>query len=146
MSSVTNSISIPRSIDDVFSVMTDVEMTGRWFPGDVEERWTSPPPHGVRSTRHAVVRMFGVRSENEAVVTEYQPPRRAVMEGTSPNAPFVVSLDLTARGNSTLVTVTSEIRLRGAARLFGPIVAAIYGRAWARGLRNLKGLMETGAL
>lgn len=37
MPTVSNSITIPRTIDDVFSVMTDVEMTGRWFPGNVEE-------------------------------------------------------------------------------------------------------------
>ena len=126
--------------------MTDVEMTGRWFPGEVEEHWTSPPPHGVGSTRHAIVKMFGMRTENDAVATEYDPPRRAVMEGTSPNAPFVVTLDFKARGNSTLVVVTSEIRLTGVTQALGPLAAAIYGRAWARGLRNLKALMETGAL
>ena len=53
MSKVTNRITIVRPIDDVFAVLTDVEKTGRWFPGDVEERWTSSPPHGVGSTRHA---------------------------------------------------------------------------------------------
>src|SRR5512146_2074700 len=105
MSSVSNAISIPRSIDDVFAVMTDVEMTGRWFPWDVEEHWTSPPPHGVGSTRHAVVKAFGMTAANEAVVAEFRPPRRAVMEGTSSNAPFVVTLEFTARANSTLVTV-----------------------------------------
>ncbi len=68
------------------------------------------------------------------------------MEGSSPNAPFVVTLEFTARANSTLVVVKSDIRLTGAARVFVPLVVAIYGRAWARGLRNLKALMETGAL
>ena len=90
MSSVTNRIPIRRAIEDVFAVLTDVEKTGIWFPGDVDEHWTSPPPHGVGSTRHAVVRMRGRRTENDAVVTEYDPPYRAAMAGTSPNAPFVV--------------------------------------------------------
>ena len=146
MATVTNSITIPRSIEDVFSVVTDVEMTGRWFPGNVEEHWTSPEPIRVGSTRHAVVRMFGRTTENDAVVTEYVPPRRAVMTGTSPNAPFVVTLEFTRHTNSTRVDVTSEIRLEGAARLFAPLVAWYYGRGWARGLRNLKELMETGKL
>ena len=68
------------------------------------------------------------------------------MQGTSPNAPFVVALDFAPVGDGTRVEVTSEIGLRGATRIFGPLVAAVYGRAWARGLANLKQMMESGAL
>jgi len=146
MSSVTNSTSIRRPIEDVFGVLTNVENTGTWFPGNVEEHWTSPAPHGVGSTRHAVVTVLGRRTENDAVATEFQPPHRAVMEGTSPNAPFLVALMFTRDGDSTRVEVTSEVRLRGAMRILGPVVAVVYGRAWARGLARLKELMESGQL
>ena len=146
MSTVTNTISIRRPIEDVFAVLTDVENTGKWFPGNVEEHWTSPPPHGVGSTRHAVVTMRGRQTENDAVTTEYQPPHRAAMKGTSPNAPFTVTLTFAPDDDGTRVNVTSEIGLRGTLRLFGPLLTALYGRAWARGLANLKRLMESGAL
>ena len=146
MASVTNTIRIRRPIEDVFAVLTDVENTGKWFPGNVEEHWTSPPPHGIGSTRHAVVTMRGRRTENDAVTTEYQPPHRAAMKGTSSNAPFTVTLTFAPDGDGTRVNVVSEIGLRGPLRLFGPLVAALYGRAWARGLANLKRLMESGAL
>ena len=82
---VTNRITIRRPIEDVFAVLTDVEKTGTWFPGNVKEHWTSPGPHGVGSTRHAVVTTFGRRTENDAVTTEYDPPHRAAMRGTSPS-------------------------------------------------------------
>ena len=146
MASVTNTIRIRRPIEDVFAVLTDVENTGKWFPGNVEEHWTSPPPHGIGSTRHAVVTMRGRRTENDAVTIEYQPPHRAAMKGTSPNAPFTVTLIFAPDDHGTRVNVTSEISLRGAMRLFGPILTALYGRAWARGLANLKRLMEFGTL
>jgi uncharacterized protein YndB with AHSA1/START domain len=146
MPSVTNRIKIRRPIDDVFAVLTDVGKTGLWFPGDVEEHWTSPPPHGVGSTRRAVVRMLGRRSENDAVVTEYDPPHRAAMEGTSPNAPFIATLVFEPEGGGTTVEVTTELPLRGAMRLVGPPFAWWYGRAWARGLRTLKSMMESGRL
>jgi uncharacterized protein YndB with AHSA1/START domain len=146
MASVTNTITIRRPIEDVFAVLTNVENTGKWFPGNVEEHWTSPPPHGVGSTRHAVATMFGRRTENDAVVTEYQPPRRAAMQGTTPNAPMVATLIFAPDGDGTRVDVTSEITLRSAMRIIGPVVAALYGRAWARGLVKLKQLMESGAL
>lgn len=146
MSGVTNSITIRRPIEDVFRVLTDVENTRKWFPGNVEEHWTSPAPHGLGSTRHAVVTVLGRRTENDAVATEFQPPHRAVMEGTSPNAPFVVVLMFARDGDSTRVAVTSELRLRGAMRILGPVVTVVYGRAWARGLARLKELMESGQL
>ena len=139
-------ITIMRPIEDVFAVLTDVEQTGRWFPGDVEERWTSPPPHGVGSTRHAVVRMFGRQQENDAVATEYDPPRRAAMRGTSPNAPFLVELDFAPVDGGTRVDVTTSLSLSGPARLIGPLFLWFYGRSWRIGLENLKRLMESGQL
>lgn len=146
MSSVTNSITIRRPIEDVFAVLTDVEQTGKWFPGNVQEHWTSPPSHGVGSTRRAVVKMFGRRTENDAVTTVYEPPHRAAMEGTSPNAPFVATLTFTEAADGTLVQVISELKLRGPARIFGPLVGWLYGRGWSRGLATLKRMMEAGDL
>jgi carbon monoxide dehydrogenase subunit G len=146
MASVTNRIAIRRPIEDVFAVMTDVEKTGTWFPGNVEERWTSPKPHGVGSTRHAVVKVMGRRTENDAVTTVYEPPTRAAMQGTSPNAPFLVTLSFARDGANTRVEVASDLRLKGPQRILGRLVAFGYGRAWARGLTNLKRLMESGEL
>jgi carbon monoxide dehydrogenase subunit G len=141
-----NRITIRRPIDDVFAVLTDVEKTGTWFPGNVREEWTSPAPHGVGATRHAIVKVLGRQTENDAVATEFDPPRRAAMRGTSPNAPFLVTLDFSTTGDGTQVDVTSEIGLRGSARVFGPLVVSVYGLAWGRGLRKLKTLMESGQL
>ena len=141
-----NTITIARPIEDVFAVLTDVERTGTWFPWDVAEHWTSPPPHGLGSTRHAVARMFGRRSENDAVVTEYDPPHRAAILGTSSNAPVLGELDFVRTGDGTTVTVTTDIMLRGAGRLVAPVVSWFYGRAWSRGLANLTQLMEAGKM
>jgi uncharacterized protein YndB with AHSA1/START domain len=146
MSSFTSRITINRPIEDVFATLTDVEKTGRWFPSDVEEHWTSAPPHGVGSTRHAVVRMRGRTTENDAVVTEYDPPRRAAMAGTSPHAPFVGTFVFTRDGEATMVEVTIEISLRGASRIVEPFFFAWYRGAWVRGLQTLKRMMESNQL
>lgn len=146
MAKATSRITIQRSVEDVFAVLTDVEQTGRWFPVDVEEHWTSPPPHGVGSTRHAIVTMFGRRSENDAVTTEYDPPFRAAMRGTSSNAPFAATLAFADDGSRTRVTVTTEFLLRGPSRIAGPVITFLYGRMWGKGLRELKRMMEAGEL
>jgi hypothetical protein len=47
--------------------------------------------------------MYGRRTENDAIVTEYEPPYRAAMRGTSPNAPFVGTLVFAPEGDGTRV-------------------------------------------
>jgi hypothetical protein len=54
----SHTIVIGRTIEDVFAVLTNVELTGRWYPMDVEEWWITPPPHGVGSVRLARVKVL----------------------------------------------------------------------------------------
>jgi len=144
--SLMRTIVIDRPIEEVFAVLTDVELTGRWFPWDVEEHWTSPAPHGVGSTRHAVVRMGGRVSENDAVVREFDPPHRAVLEGIPPGAPFRATLEFAPAGQGTRVDIVVDLRFRGAQRLIGPLFAWLYGRAWTQGLANAKRMLESGEI
>ena len=145
-SRITSAIIIGRPIEDVFAVLTNVENTEKWFPARVREWWTSEPPHGVGSTRHAVVTMGWFRSQNDAVATVYEPPRRAAMKGTSRNAPFVATLDFEPVADGTRVEATTDLNLRGPARLFGPMFTRWYGDNWGRGLVRLKAMMEAGDL
>jgi len=143
---IRNSITIRRPIEDVFAVLTNVENTGKWFPADVREWWTSEPPHGVGSTRRARVRMGWITTENDAVATAYEPPTRAVLKGTSPNAPFEATLIFEPVEGGTRVESTIQLDLRGPARLFGPMFMRWYRGSWERGLVNLKTMMEAGEL
>jgi carbon monoxide dehydrogenase subunit G len=143
---VHSSIVINRPIEDVFAVLTNVDNTGKWFPGDVKEWWTSPPPHGVGSTRRARVKMGPMTTENDAVATIYEPPHRAGMKGTSKNAPFEAMLTFEAVEGGTRVESNIELDLRGPARLFGGMFTRWYGKSWDQGLINLKLMMEAGEL
>ena len=137
-SAVHSSIVIARPIEDVFAVLTNVENTGKWFPGQVEEWWTSPPPHGVGSTRHARVKMGLMTSENDAVATVYEQPHLAVMKGTSPNAPFEATLKFEETDGGTRVDATTELFLRGPAGLFAGMFSRWYGKGWDQGLVGMK--------
>ena len=81
MSEVISSIVINRPVEDVFAVLTNVENAGKWFPGNVQEWWTSPPPHGVGSTRRARVKLGLITSvagrcaRIEGRVEEWRPCR-----------------------------------------------------------------------
>ncbi len=139
-------VEIRRAVDDVFGVLTDVTLTGRWFPAQVEEWWITPPPHGVGSVRRARVRVMGRAAENDAVVTEHDPPHRAALKGLSSLAPFEVALTFAPIDDGTRVEVDSAFHLRGLMRLIGPPFVRSYERGWATGLATLKRMMESGEL
>jgi hypothetical protein len=142
-----HSITIERSIEDVFAVLTDVTLTGRWYTAaKVEEWWVTPPPHGVGSIRRARVMMMGRAQENDAVVTEYDPPRRAALTGLSKMAPFDATLAFEAVDGATRVEVETVFHLTGAMRLIGPMFVKRYDRSWESGLANAKRMMEAGEL
>jgi carbon monoxide dehydrogenase subunit G len=145
-SSVHSTITINRPIEDVFAVLTNVENTGKWFPGNVTEWWTSPPPHGVGSTRRARVKVGLMTTENDAVATVFEPPHRAGMRGTSKNAPFEADLRFAAVEGGTRVESDIELFMRGPAKLFGGMFTRWYGKSWDQGMANLKRMMESGEL
>ena len=144
--SVHSSVEIARPIADVFAVLTNVDNTVKWFPGHVEEWWTSPAPHGLGSTRRARVKMGLFTSENDAVATVYEPPNRAVMKGLSRNAPFEADLGFTAIDGGTRVDTEIGFFMTGAARLVEGIFIRWYGKSWDQGMVNLKRMMESGEL
>jgi len=145
-SSVHSSITINRPIEDVFAVLTNVENTGKWFPGNVKEWWTSPPPHGVGSTRRARVKMGLMTIENDAVATIFDPPHRAAMKGTSKNAPFEADLRFAAVDGGTQVDTRIDFFMTGAAKPFEGIFIRRYGKSWDQGMVNLKRMMESDEL
>ena len=146
MARQVNSIVINRPMEDVFAVVTDVTKTGRWFPGDVVETWTTPPPHGVGSVRHAVITIMGRRSENDATVTEYEPPHRGVLRGEQQGVAWTGTVACTPVDGGTRLNFTFEANPGGAMRLlWGPFMS-LYRKAWDTGLANLKRMMEAGEL
>lgn len=140
----SHEIEIRRPVEDVFTVLTDVTLTGRWYPADVEEWWLTDPPHGVGSVRRARVKVLGRATENDAVVTAYDPPRFAALKGTSASAPFEATLAFEPVGGGTRVGVETTFHLSGPMRLIGPLFVGSYDRGWDRGLANLKRMMESG--
>jgi Polyketide cyclase / dehydrase and lipid transport len=85
-------------------------------------------------------------SENDAVVTVYEPPIRAVMRGTSKNAPFEADLRFAAVDSGTRVDTRIDFSMTGAARLFEGMFIRWYGKSWDQGMGNLKRKMEAGEL
>jgi hypothetical protein len=80
------------------------------------------------------------------VVIVYEPPHRAVMRGTTKNAPFEATLAFELVEGGTQVEATTEMFLRGPASLFGGPFLRWYHKGWDEGLVSLKAMMESGEL
>ena len=89
---------------------------------------------------------MGRVTENDAVVTAYDPPRLAAMRGTSPTAPFEATLRFAPIDGGTRVGVEISILIGGLLRPVGALFGRWYGGMWDRGLGNLKRMMEAGEL
>ncbi|MBA3687248.1 MAG: SRPBCC family protein [Chloroflexi bacterium] len=131
-SSVHSSVVIARPIEGVFAVLTNVENTGKWFSGDVQEWWTSPPPLGVGSTRRARVKMGLMTTENDAAATVDESPNRAVLKGTSKNAPIEAELTFTTVEAGRRSTPTSSYSCVGRPSCSGRCSCARTARAGIR--------------
>jgi uncharacterized protein YndB with AHSA1/START domain len=144
--SFSSSTTIARSVEDVFAVVTNVENTGRWFPGDVREFWTTPPPHGVGSVRRAVVTVMGRQSENDATVTEFDPPHRGVLAGQAQGMQWTGTIECQPVLGGTKLDFVFDGSASGVMRLFFRPLMSWYSRSWETGLANLKRMMEAGEL
>jgi uncharacterized protein YndB with AHSA1/START domain len=147
MAAVTMSVVVARPAEDVFSVLTHVELASTWSSAIAEELIT-PGPIRVGSRRRAIVPGFGGRTlENVMELTELEPNRRLAMRGVSGfPVPVRISIDLTPLRDGTMVTWVAHVEPRGLWRWSGPLIGVVYKALFAKDLRRLKAMMETGAL
>lgn len=139
-------VTICRPVEDVFSVLSDVEKTALWHPATVEEHPTTPGEPGVGSQRVAVSRSLGMRSENEAVVTLYEPNRALGLKSIESPIPFEIGIAFEPIPDGTRVEWKMAMEPTGFYRWFGSFAMRAFIGQLDTGLGNLKGLMESGDL
>ncbi len=139
-------ITIDRPVEGVFAVLSDVEQTSQWYPNVIEEAWTSEGSVGVGSTRRAVSKSFGVRNENEAKVTVFEPNRMIRMTSTKSQIPFEISIGFEEVPGGTDVSWSVVM---SPTDIYRPITRPSFPafiRQLRAALENLKAMMESGAL
>jgi uncharacterized protein YndB with AHSA1/START domain len=145
---VQSQVTINRPVDEVFAVLTDAPTTVKWASATAEAAWVTPPPHGVGSVRRATGVIMGQPYENEATVTEHDPPRREVLTGNQSGVKFQVVIECAPDPSSegTRVTVTSDLALTGSLRLLGGVIGGQYRQMWDADMATFKRMMEAGEL
>ena len=130
-------------IEEVFAALADVTRTAEWHPATVEERWVTDPPHGVGSRRLAVSRTMGIRSENIAEVTIFEPPSALGLRTLDAPVPTEITIRLERAGEAaTDIWWRTAMTPTGAGRPITRLALGTFTRTTRSGLDELARLLE----
>ncbi|WJL96139.1 SRPBCC family protein [Microbacterium sp. ET2] len=142
MFTVTEVVVIARSRSDVFAYLTDAGRRPEWDDTVISESLTSPPPVGVGSTIHSVMRVMGREVEFDWQVTEYLPPGRMAIVSTRGTFPTSLLFDLADHGDGTRVSATIDGEPSGMLRLVEPMIEDTIRSTLATGLGRVVRILE----
>lgn len=145
MFTVTETVSIDRSVQDVFDFLSDAGNRSRWDTTVISEELTSPEPVGVGSTIHTRMRAFTREVDFDWRVTRFDAPTRMAVVSTAGLMPTSLTFDFAAAGDGCDVTATIEGEPEGLLRAVEPLIAAGVRSTLADGLQRAKALLETPA-
>lgn len=141
--STTMTVTIARSAEDVFAVLSDVENVPTWSSNTIQETLLTPGPLRKGSRRRAVVKGFAGRTmQNEAEMVEFEQDRRMVAELIDAPVPVRIVIELTPVDGGTRLDWTGIFSPRGLLAPTAGLVARFYRMAFEKDLGNLKALMD----
>jgi uncharacterized protein YndB with AHSA1/START domain len=138
----TNTITIKRRPDEVFTFLAHFENVPLWNYAIAETRKITDGPVGVGS-RYRQTRTLPTRSEETFAVTEFEPVRTLSIGGGLGPFEGEIRYLLERVGNATVLTNTMTLQPSGPLRLIAPLAAPRVKAAVAANLDTLKQILET---
>ncbi|KXO95936.1 type II toxin-antitoxin system Rv0910 family toxin [Tsukamurella pseudospumae] len=131
MAKVESRIEIPLPPDTAWEKAADLETLPQWVT--LHDGWRGPLPELAQGARIAcVLKAKNFRNRVEWVITEYDPPRRLVLDGKGvAGTKYKLTVSIAPSGAGSTVALRADL---GGAPLFGPIGATV--------ARALKGDIE----
>jgi hypothetical protein len=133
-----NEAVIRASPERVFAIVATGERQIDWFKDFVDNRWTSPEPHGVGSTREVELKALTVKERFLA----WEPGRRLSFHIYGITLPLVTAMveDLRfepAKDGATRLVWKAHYRPRLLVRAIHPVVRAVFGDMFRQTLKRL---------
>jgi hypothetical protein len=124
---------------DLFDYMAEFSNAAEWDPGTVSARRLGDGPVGLGSRFELIVRFAGRESPFVYEITEYERPRRVVLVAETGAARVTDTMSIAAgSGGGSVLTYDARLELKGARRLFSPLMSVLFGRVFADGRRGLE--------
>jgi uncharacterized protein YndB with AHSA1/START domain len=127
-----------QPVERVFDFLADVRNERRWNPDALSIEKLSDGPLGAGSTFRGQFRGIGPMTIR---ITGYERPRRLAITGEASRLAMDMTYELAGDDRSTTVTMTGDVRPRGALRAMGPLVGAVMTRELARRPEQLRGAL-----
>jgi uncharacterized membrane protein len=143
MVTVKMNVIINRSIEEVFSFVSEVDKIPLWAGPVTEAKWTSEGPVGVGSTSTKVQHILGRSMESDYEVTEYEQNKKFSEKTTSGPLDIESRIILAAANGGTNVTVEAQIEAGGFFKIAEPVLAKVVKRQVKTDFENLKDMLES---
>jgi uncharacterized membrane protein len=137
---------INRPIEEVFTVLSNLENDLNWRNEWVDARKVSDGPIGMGTQFSLVAKAFGRRIETVYETIQYEPNRIAAWKAMSGPLPLTFRRSFEHVEGGTRFTIRYEVEPRGFLKLLLPFLAGSVTRQHVGDLRKVKELMEAGAL
>lgn len=126
----------------LFGELTDFEHSYRWQTAEVLKEWHEPEgPLGLGSKGHQRRLFRGKPIETTNVITLFEQDRRMVAESSESRVEYQLT---PLAENETKLDFSIELRLKGIALLFTPLVRRGLQNDVVTRFQNLKRYLETG--
>jgi uncharacterized protein YndB with AHSA1/START domain len=137
------SVVIDRSIEDVFSFLSDFETEPKWCEEVVETQQTSQGPVGMGSTFTDYVEFMGRTIESTYEILAYERNKSITIETSAGPVPFVATYSFDEDEGVTKLAILAEAEPGGFFRLATPPIRRQLEKQWERNFANLKQLLES---
>jgi uncharacterized protein YndB with AHSA1/START domain len=140
--SFQNQVEIDRSVEHVFSYVSDLENIPDWNYAIGKTKKVTPGPAGV-GTIYRQRREIPSPSEEQLEIVEVSPNEKLVIEGEL--GPFRARMvyEFAPRGHSTHLRNDVELTAMGASKLVAPLVGGQIRKAVAKNLKELRARLES---
>ena len=137
------SVSIQRTVDDVFDYVSDPRNFPRWNSAVQAVEQTSPGTDGVGATYRMQRHLPGGPAENDLEVIARNTPSEFEIRTTSGPTPFTYSYRFSESEGGTLVELAAQVELGGLAGALGPLASRGVKRGVDSNFADLKRILET---
>ena len=119
---IVRTVTVDRSIDQVWGYLSDFTHTTDWDPGTVRTERTSGDG-GVGTRYHNVSKFLGRQTELDYQVDEFIPNEKLALRGENATVVAHDTMTLSGSAERTTVTYRAAFEFKGIARLVAPLLA-----------------------
>jgi len=108
--------------ETAFKYVGDFGNVHNWDPGVITATKSTEGAPGVGTAYDLVLSFSGRETEMRYVITEHDPGRKIVLEGTGARVHAIDVIEFDDRPGGTQVTYTADLSLTGFSRFFEPLM------------------------